>query len=279
MNQSEQLGKALMEAILPEAEMRDRTDQGVGAHDFDLYRAGHLVAAVEVTASKDRAIEETLAAINDESKGGQSVPAQRCKLDWWVHPLQLVRSDRLRRNIDDYLSEVEAEGVRDFFSWVDAGTSPAVARIFYDLQVEGARVVRQNPPGQIRIALPRGGGYVNAIDVQRSVEAEAAKTDNRKKLRASGLEERHLFVYVEPTYYLPWKALVRERPPESAPALPDEITRVWAAAASYSPGGFVVWSAERGQRWEDPRLVTLSEDLFAEILTGRSRRRPRTGRA
>lgn len=267
MNRSEQLAKALMEAILPGAEMRDRTDQGVGAHDFDLYRAGDLVAAVEVTASKDPAIEQTLAAINNESKGGQSVPAQRCKLDWWVHLRQRARIDRLRKNIDDYLSGVEAEGVGDFFSWVDAGTSPAVARIFRDLQVEGAQVVRWNPPGQICIALPSSGGYVNALDVQRSVEAEAAKHDNRKKLRASGLNERHLFVFIEPTHYLPWKALVSEQPPESAPALPDEITRVWAATASYTPGEFVLWSAERGQRWEDdPRLATLSEELFAKIL-------------
>ena len=268
-----------MEAISPGTEMRDRTNYGVGAHDFDLYRAGRLVASVEVTASVDQELDQTLAAINDKSKGSQSVPAQRCKLDWWVHPLPRARIDRLREKIDDYLSEVEAEGVGNFFSWVDAGTSPAVSRIFHDLQVECAQVARFNPPGQIRIVRPGGGGPVNAIDVQRSVEVEAAKSDNRKKLRASGLDERHLFVYVEPTHYLPWKALVREQPPESAPALPDEITRVWAAAASCALGEFVVWSAERGQRWEAARLVTLSQSLVAEILTGLARQRPKTGLA
>lgn len=259
--------------------MRDRTNHGVGAHDFDLYRAGCLVAAVEVTASVDRELAQTLAAINDKSKGGMLVPAQRCKLDWLVHPLPRARIDRLRENIDAYLSEVEAEGVGDFFSWVDAGTSPTVARIFHDLQVECAQVQGCNSPGRIFIAFPGGGGSVNAIDVQRSVEVEAAKADNRKKLRASGFDERYLFVYIEPTHYLPWKALVREQPPESAPTLPDEITHVWAAAASYTLGEFVVWSAERGRRWEAARLVTLSQSLVAEILTGLARQRPKAGLA
>ena len=279
MNQSEELAKALMEAILPGTEMRDRTEEAGGTHDFDLYREGHLVAAVEVTASKDATIEQTLAAINDERKGGQSVPARRCKMSWWVHCLPSPNINRLRAKLDDYLAEVEAEGVGDFgdfLSWIDAADSPAAARLFCDLGVKYVQLVNRNPPGQISIVPSGGGGRVDPMDVQRVVEAEARKDDNRRKLRRSGLDDRHLFVYVEQTHYLPWKALVSEQPPESAPALPDEITRVWAATASY-PGEFVVWSAERGQRWEDARLVTLSPDVFAEILSRRSRRRPKTG--
>jgi hypothetical protein len=70
--------------------------------------------------------------------------------------------------------------------------------------------------------------------LQQAIEVEAKKNDNRRKLVASGCDERHLFVYVDRRNYLAWVALVDGNVPEKGPSLPNEITHVWAVAHTRS---------------------------------------------
>jgi hypothetical protein len=85
--------------------------------------------------------------------------------------------------------------------------------------------------------------------LQQAIEVEAKKNDNRRKLVASGCDERHLFVYVDRRNYLAWVALVDGNVPEKGPSLPNEITHVWAVAHTRSPNEVVVWLATRGGKW------------------------------
>ena len=96
---------------------------------------------------------------------------------------------------------------------------------------------------------PGGGGRVDAEDVQQVVRVEAEKADNRKKLGDSGAESRHLFVYVVFLNYLPEIALRKNVLPKEGPSLPEEVTQVWAVAATGVKDQFIVWTAERGGDW------------------------------
>jgi hypothetical protein len=86
MNNSEKIAKAVIETIFLGAQMKYRFDQSVGQYDFDLQYANGIIAAVEVTASVDEILEQTIAAISNERKGDHFVRAERCQNDWLVHP-------------------------------------------------------------------------------------------------------------------------------------------------------------------------------------------------
>jgi hypothetical protein len=91
---------------------------------------------------------------------------------------------------------------------------------------------------------------VRPENVTGAIEDEATKPDNRRKLAASGCVERHLFVYIHAQKFLPWISLIESEPPCQPPALPPEITHIWAAADTYSGNGFRVWRADQAH-WED----------------------------
>jgi hypothetical protein len=75
--------------------------------------------------------------------------------------------------------------------------------------------------------------------------ARPDKIDNLKKLEASGADERHLFLIVPSFAEAPFAVtdlLSRDGAPlpDSAPALPTEITHVWVVST---------WSSGDGMRW------------------------------
>jgi len=257
MNHSERIAKAVIETILVGAQMQYRRDQSKGQHDFDLQYTTGIIAAVEVTASVDETMEQTIAAISNERRGDFFVSAERCQNDWLVHPLSGANINRIRNQVDKYLAAIEAEGRRQFFVYTDVDTSPGVARIWSDLQIESGKIVKWKDSPCIGIDYPAQGGPVSVEDIQRAIEAEANKEDNRRKLAAAGTDERHLFVYVD-SYSLPWTALVNGNLPEQAPYLPDEITHVLAATQTRSPDEYVVWRAERAKRWQDLGRVSFA---------------------
>jgi len=230
--------------------MHYHDDQSTGIYDFDLQYLDGTVAAVEVTVSTSEQLERTAAAILDRRKGRTFVPAKKSRNGWWVHPMRGAKIDRIRANVDEYLAAIEAEGHTRFFAYRDAASSPSIARILYDLGIEGGDVIKWKSPNCIRIALPAVGGLVSAESVEQALEAEATKEDNRRKLAASGCNKRHLFVYINRQNFLPWVALVDEGPPPRSPTLPIEITDVWAVTHTRSPAEVIVWKTETGKNWQ-----------------------------
>jgi hypothetical protein len=60
----------------------------------------------------------------------------------------------------------------------------------------------KSPSNRVGIELSAAGGLVSGERLQQAIEVEAKKNDNRRKLVASGCDERHLFVYVDRRNYL-----------------------------------------------------------------------------
>jgi hypothetical protein len=177
---------------------------------------------------------------------------------WWVHPLPGADTTKIRTHVDEYLAALEAQGHHRFCAWEDVNPSSAVTRILQELRIQAGEVMRWKTPNCIGIAFPSQGGLISAEHVQRAIEA--AVNNKRQKLAAAkvdgtDVDERHLFVYIDPRNYLPWKALVQEHPPQQGPSLPPEITYVWAATRTPSADEFVVWKAEQAKDWQDLGLV------------------------
>ena len=191
MKHSERVAQAVVEALEPGARMRYQTRQSHGEHDFDLVYPDRRVATLEVTGATDEHGERTSAALLDRRKGGQFIPTKLCRHDWYIHPDTSASINKIRNHADEYLAEVEAEGLVEFFSPLNAWDQSSVRRIWIDLHVLGGSIWKWKTPGQIGISVPGGGGARDMLDFINAVRAVAAKDDILRKLGAANTEERH----------------------------------------------------------------------------------------
>ncbi len=249
MRPSERVAKDVIEAVLQGTTMQFRPDQGDGSHDFNLLRGTTVFGAVEVTSAADQPRKSLIASMADGRKGGYDVPAAKCRSSWLVELLPDASVNRVRRDIDEYLAAVESDRLTGFTE-SDVSRYPSVERVVRELRVDSAWPWPSRHPRVIRINPPTDSGWLDSGDVRTAVETEALKDDNRRKLAKSGAAERHLFVYLDPTSSAARVALVNNRVPNGAPAIPEEVTHVWAATESGEPNEFVVVRAERLGGWE-----------------------------
>jgi len=225
----EKLAKLAIERALPGSELLYREHQSHGEYDFEL-RHNDIVAAVEVTAAVNQALEEVSAAIRNRRRGGNVFAAAQCRQSWMIFPVPSARINNIRAQADSYLAEIEAAGITRF-RW-PRDDHPGVARIFHDLGVVSGSVLNLNDERPwIRISAPTTGSAYGAPLVKAALEREAAKKDNRAKLGASAKAQRHLAVHVPIQNGGVWCALVDFGPPSALPDLPAEITDIWV----YSP--------------------------------------------
>jgi len=165
----------------------------------------------------------------------------------------------VREKVDHYLATIEREGLGRFCAPIHASTSPGVRKIFDDLKVYYGYATAWNPPGRIYIDQPIHP-VMSRIDVRhvlRAVENEASKLDNRRKLAAVDAPERHLFLYLHWRNYPAWVTLLGSHIPSDPPALPTEITDIWAAAPDRTKDVFAVWRFTAGQGWRDCGKITI----------------------
>jgi hypothetical protein len=253
MDHAESAAQHLLEAALIGSHMEYRDDQSRGQYDFDLHNSDGSVTALEVTSSVDQLIERTYARIR---KGGPMVKTKLCKKDWLIHPALGADPRQIRAEVDYYLAEIELEGIDQFWgptNW----HSPGVERIYNDLAVvSGSVFPHWKEPGQIGISLPSGVGAFKRADAAiEAGENEALKHDNRRKLGAAGTNKRHLAVYVFPTNYSPWCALVDCAPPAKPANLPSEITDLWLFTETRSSSEYVLWHANATLEWSCRRIA------------------------
>jgi hypothetical protein len=257
MDHPERVAKYVIETIHKGARAIFQTQQSTGKYDFDLTYAEGGKAAVEVTRSTLQQSQQTLAELK---RRGCSVRAAACRQSWLVYPSPRARIQHVLKNVDRYLSAIEAEGLTKYHCELDR-SSPAVSRILQDLQIVEGLTLTLPPPARIWLGGPcdsMTGSLVKADDLQRALEAEAIKSDNRRKLGASGCQERHLFVYIDPLNTHPWQALITGCIPERAPVLPAEITYAWVAA-ELDVNGIFVWTTAPRQGWQNRGLLTRPE--------------------
>jgi hypothetical protein len=249
MDHAERIAKAAVETVIHGSRMTYREDQSVSVPDYELRLPDGRSVALEVTTSMVEPLQKTIAAIRDKRKGGPVIKTELCKRDWYIHPHSRANINRIRKEADAYLAAVESDGLKGFRSATDSDEYDSVARIYLELGVEYGTVMTWKTPGQIVIAHPSSGGFVDPSRVQDAVNRELSKEDNRVKLAAAATEERHLFVYIDPRNHIAWVPLVDMDPPTEPPYLPPEITHVWAASESRAAGEYLVWRAN-GKGWE-----------------------------
>lgn len=258
MNHSERLAQALIEKIIHGSSMIFKEDQHSGEYDFDLLFKDDSVGVVEVTEATNEDMKETHASILNKKKGGSRVSVVSCQNSWVVIPLPEANINKIRNEVDEYLSAIESEGFSKFFP-NDIMSSKAVCHIVHDLKIEmGMVMVRKlKTKNCIFISLPVNGGVVTNEHIQEAVKAEINKKDNLQKLNKSKAQERHLFIYISEQNYLPWKELVDMTDPPKSPTIPKEITTIWVVTNARTLNKFTVWKINRINGWENIGILEI----------------------
>lgn len=245
MDEAELTAKIVVEAVVEHATMHFVEDQSGGQHDFDLVLPDGTLAALEVSSSADEDILSATAAIFDESAGGNPVATGEVQHVWIVDVLPTARIWRIRTEIGEYLAALESAGIDYFIA--DAGTpkSEAVGRLWQDLGVRAGAVYRASGPGRVFLQLADEGSLIHSQHVSDAVVRVALKEDSRRKLRASGATERHLFVYIHESDSAAWISLLASAPVADPTGLPAETTHVWAATHHFEYDEIIYWLGER----------------------------------
>jgi hypothetical protein len=254
MKPTEALAKLIVEGVEVGGQMIYREDQSARTHDFDLNRTTGAAAAVEVTSITDGTVRATFAAIDRCRRMSRRL----CTKDWRIHPAANANIKRIAEKADAYLAKIEATGVDRFFSSLDASSSPPVAAIWHDLQVQGGGVLPQKEP-QIVIVLPVTGGAYGQSLVLAAVQTVMSASDNLEKLAKSGAAERHLAIYVDRSATSVLMGFRDFGPPSELPDLPAEVTDIWLFSETYGDDRYVVWRAGAKRPWQRLLLAGLPE--------------------
>lgn len=281
LDYAELTAKHVLEAALPGAKMEYRLSQSNGEYDFDLHYPDGTLAAVEVTRSLDLSQMQTSAAISSTKKR-PVINAVKCKNTWMITPMQNANILAIRKSVDEYLSVLEAAGVKEFSAFdahrsrqikqavvsissttkqagllelFEAETAPqCVEDICFELNIEGGGTISSDGSPKIILGHPTYGGAVGPNCAIEAGGAECWKTDNRKKLGAAATKERHLVVYIEVTKGSAWLALTEFDPPTTLPDLPPEISHIWLIG-DIGQDKLVVWHATRSEFWKKSEVV------------------------
>ena len=255
MSYSEEHVKWVLEAFLKGSRLDFRPEQSNGEYDFDLRYSDGKIAALEATQAMNKPWIETVAAIQNKSKGGSTLKATKCMKNWIIFVAGHPDINKIRKHADGYLAELESAGI-DSFSCTDCDQK--VQQICGLGVVNGVAIPGDTNP-TIRIAGPLGGGAVGACLAIDAGEKEAWKDDNRKKLNKATTEERHLAVYMDVGNPAVWNALTCGffALPNCCPNLPTEITHLWLIGPhdSRHQNTFVVWYANKQEHWQSAEVV------------------------
>ncbi len=228
MKPSEELARFVVENAIPGARMDFRAQQHIRTHDFDLHLPDGTVAALEVTSAVNPKQLSTEDAILDEKKGGPLIPRRIAKRDWAVQLRTGANVERVRKEVDTYLSRIEGDGLTEFYAEFGP-RPPSVLGMSQDLGIEAGWATEFDPPGRIGLMASGMEDWLSIGPLFEAWRSAGNRIDNQEKLSTAATPQRHLFLYVDSTH-LAWLSL-REIRGGPLPVLPGCITHVWAAAA------------------------------------------------
>jgi hypothetical protein len=249
---TEGLAVKILQAALPGIEVVP-VDPGGGSrqlHDFNLVHGDGTVEALEITEATVAQLRSANAARAKQLSSG-TVLAPALRRSWHLIPSERTRFNELPKAIP-LLVQVEAKIQVDGLEGWDQ--HPAAQQLYMDFHLEHVRP--WGPTSDPKLVVGLAGDLTEWVEdphdpgywVQEVVKDKANEPDNRTKLAASGAAERHLFIWVDLDYYLPWKDLDFGRLPITPPHLPTEVTTVWVAA-SVAGGRCVVWRVRPPGPW------------------------------
>lgn len=204
--------------------LRFNENQNSSRADFLMTRNGQEIGVLEVTRSTVQKGEEIRRLIHNNP----FIERKQCQSDWFIQLGENARINRVRKDADRYLRDIEMLGIDCFFCQMNARIEP-VRKIWTELRVEAGWKTELKEPG-IGIYAPLSGGRASPETVWQAVQLEAKKPDNLHKLRQSVGSNRHLFVVIDGLQGPAYASIRKCEPPQNIPVLPAEITHVWAAA-------------------------------------------------
>jgi hypothetical protein len=215
------------------------------AVDYHIDYDGRQPAALEITTLTDQAMRQ-ISALSEEPL--EVVPRL---FDWHVTPHAGTKMTELRRHVPRLIALCEATGVDDPAKLPNQTHLDVEWWETAPVTVKGYRTSRQP---RVRLLRPPVGGATKdsmsaLVDSLGSIGQSTLITRKIKKLQASQLGERHLFLLVDdsglgfgPYYALATKHAV----PTDDPSVPEAITTLWLASG-WTLGGVLRWS--RGSGW------------------------------
>jgi len=238
---------------------RDKPGAPPGTYDFAVLRPEGPTAAVEVTTLT---VQSDVQLSAEMRKRGALLESTGLRSVWWVEVRpgnEQQTYKRVRERLPMHLSRLELLGIERFHE--DFDTPAAVRELLDDLPVHTGSVTPSSYKERIYLVETPRATFVSGANVNNAIEdaLRAGRFDGElDKLARSRAEERHLFVWVDWRLYPAFEGLCSDDPPDSAPALPLELTDLWAAARCMHD--YATWQATAADTWELHRLSRLLDE-------------------
>ena len=243
LDESEVVAKLVVENTLDGMRLQFIEDQSAGSYDFDLIEGTKTIGVVEATSARDQEELSATAAIFKESAGGNPIAVGECERVWMLDVEKDARIKPLRTSVAPLLRALEEDDVRAFSH--DVISVNRTTTEFSQLGVTGGRCYDSTGPGRAYLQVAGSGSLVSAEAVVAVLVSEAEKEDNRRKLGATTLDERHLFVYIHHSSSEAWIGLQMAAMPEAVPTLPDEVSGYWVASHDFDVESIIFWRGDR----------------------------------
>ncbi len=248
--------QACIQHALPGCSVEQHDDGSrPGMYDLKIVYPDGSTGAVEVTAAADaprvdlwREVRKRAMLRQESSLAG----------GWLVRILPSARARELDRQLPGLLQELEREGRRVI--WGARASGDQLEARAGRLGIAEAHQSATDRPGSIYVMPPEGpreqmGGYAPLSGDPLAVWlgewlADPRRSDNVRKLLASGADERHVFVLVPGFTQAPFAVIDLLISPDAPmpvipPALPGGIAHVWTMSNWDSGDGFR-WSPKAG---------------------------------
>ena len=228
--------------------------------DFDVVLADSRTIALEVTTAADGKVLSLLAAGSKREWPGPGLAN-----DWQVgvaHGKDVQVAQAMKEMLRA-LEVYERDGLSEIATWSNprwdralAGLSSdaaAAARTQFDLGVVVARSFGPKQGSVAQIYMTAHGGATSDVG-QVNELVEAAAEANRDKLAAATGDEKHLFVWLNPSYADAELAVATQPVPSTPPAIPSEVDVIWLATQGGRGYGGVqlekLWRVRPQAGWE-----------------------------
>lgn len=227
--------------------------------DYELVSDGKQVGLLEITSIRN---EEMLRLANQLRWSGlDGMTLDASELEWYIVLVasQVAKIPTIQKKLEPLLRRLEAHfpegiGFHPFsrsYNW--EGTDPVI----YDLFDLGVGYINATPSdkGRGRITIGRGERRAFGDDLPTALERTFDHGNRTKLSKGIQHEKRIQFVWVDRQHIagsemiaLTNSSFTRVPLEIRLPALPEEITEVWAAL-EWEPGHVLIWRSD-GQKWE-----------------------------
>jgi hypothetical protein len=154
---------------------------------------------------------------------------KRCWSLWLKNEASVKRLNAL---LPSLLIDLETRGVHDIHPGARDQPVESARTMFEELHVQSCRSwPSAKHAGDVYLLPSYRASFVNPEEVVSVATEVLADAGNLRKLRDSGCDRCHLFVWIDPTRYPAWEGICSgDHLPETGLTLPAEVTDVWIGA-------------------------------------------------